>query len=324
MKKVLVTGANGFLGSNLIRELYRMGYDVKIMIRPSADVKGIADIPCETFSGSIDSNTDVMQAVAGCDIVIHAACITEQWGVSFAAYERANFTATQYITAACMAHHVEKFIYVSTANTIGPGSKNNPGNELNGFTLFNANSGYINSKYLAQQYVLEQVAARKLPGIVVNPTFMIGPNDVKPSSGQLILYGLQHRLLFYPPGGKNFVHIRDVCQGIIRAIERGRTGDCYLLAGQNLSYGEFFRLLKRISGKRQLMVKIPAFVLKAAGIIGSLAGTGSKLNYSTAYMLCLDNYYTGKKSERELQLRYTPVEAAISGALDWFKENNYF
>ena len=130
MKKVLVTGANGFLGSNLTRELYRMGYDVKIMIRPSADVKGIADIPCETFSGSIDSNTDVMQAVAGCDIVIHAACITEQWGVSFAAYERANFTATQYITAACMAHHVEKFIYVSTANTIGPGSKNNPGNEL--------------------------------------------------------------------------------------------------------------------------------------------------------------------------------------------------
>lgn len=323
MKKVLITGASGFLGSNLTRELYRMGYDIRIIVRPSANLKGIADIPCDVFFGHIDNSEHVLEAMKGCDIVIHAACITEQWGVSFAEYEKANFTATQHITAACLAHKVEKFIYVSTANTIGPGDKHHPGNELNGFTLFNANSGYINSKYLAQQYVLEQVAASQLPGIVVNPTFMIGPNDVKPSSGKLILYGLKHRLLFYPPGGKNFVHIKDVCRGIINAIEKGKMGDCYLLAGQNLSYGEFFRLLKKISGKRQLLVPIPRFVLKIGGMIGSLPGISGKLNYSTAYMLCLDNYYTGKKSERELQLHYTPVEAAVSGAFTWFKENNY-
>ncbi|MFX1705401.1 NAD-dependent epimerase/dehydratase family protein [Chitinophaga sp. CC14] len=323
MKKVLITGANGFLGSNLTRELYRMGFDIKIIIRPSADVKGIEDIPCEIFYGSINNNDDVHEAVKGCDIVIHAACITAQWGISFAEYEHTNFTATKYITAACLEHKVQKFIYVSTANTIGPGDKNSPGNELNGFTLFNANSGYINTKYLAQQYVLEQVASRQLPGIVVNPTFMIGPHDVKPSSGKLILYGLKHRLLFYPPGGKNFVHIKDVCRGIINAIEKGKTGDCYLLAGQNLSYAEFFRLLKKISGKRQLLIPIPSFILKAAGIIGSLPGISGKLNYTTAYMLCLDNYYSGKKSERELQLSYTPVEAAVTGAFTWFKENNY-
>ncbi len=323
MKKILITGANGFLGSNLTRELYRMGFDIKILIRPSADVKGIEDIPCEIFYGSISNNDDVHEAVKGCDIVIHAACITEQWGVSFAEYEQANFTATKYITAACLAHKVQKFIYVSTANTIGPGHKSNPGNELNGFTLFNANSGYINSKYLAQQYVLEQVASKHLPAIVVNPTFMIGPHDVKPSSGKLILYGLKRRLLFYPPGGKNFVHIKDVCRGIINAIEKGKTGDCYLLAGQNLSYAEFFRLLKKVSGRRQLLIPIPAFILKAAGIIGSLPGISGKLNYTTAYMLCLDNYYSGKKSERELQLSYTPVEAAVTGAFTWFKENNY-
>ncbi|WP_142685240.1 NAD-dependent epimerase/dehydratase family protein [Chitinophaga polysaccharea] len=323
MKKILITGANGFLGSNLTRELYRMGFDIKILIRPSADVKGIEDIPCEIFYGSISNNDDVHEAVKGCDTVIHTACITEQWGVSFAEYEDANFTATKYITAACLAHKVQKFIYVSTANTIGPGDKSCPGNELNGFTLFNANSGYINSKYLAQQYVLEQVASKHLPAIVVNPTFMIGPHDVKPSSGKLILYGLKRRLLFYPPGGKNFVHIKDVCRGIINAIEKGKTGDCYLLAGQNLSYEEFFRLLKKVSGKRQLLIPIPAFILKAAGIIGSLPGISGKLNYTTAYMLCLDNYYSGKKSERELQLSYTPVEAAVTGAFTWFKENNY-
>ncbi|MBO9730189.1 MAG: NAD-dependent epimerase/dehydratase family protein [Chitinophaga sp.] len=323
MKKVLITGANGFLGSNLTRELYRLGYDIRIIVRPNADLKGIADIPCEVFFGQIDNIEHVLNAVKGCDIVIHAACITEQWGISFEEYEKVNFIATRHITAACLAYQVQQFIYVSTANTIAPGNKQNPGNELNGFTLFNANSGYINSKYLAQQYVLEQVAAKQLPAVVVNPTFMIGPNDVKPSSGKLILYGLKHRLLFYPPGGKNFVHIKDVCRGIINAIEKGKTGDCYLLAGQNLSYGEFFRLLRKISGKRQLLIRIPRFVLKFAGMIGSLPGISGKLNYSTAYMLCLDNYYSGKKSERELHLQYTPVETAVSGAFTWFKENNY-
>ncbi|CAL1518752.1 NAD-dependent epimerase/dehydratase family protein [Chitinophaga sp. MM2321] len=328
MKKVLITGANGFLGANLTRELYRLGYEVKAMIRPTANLKGISDIPCEVFFGNIDNKEDVILAVAGCDVVIHAACITAQWDTTFEEYERINFTATKNIAEACIANKVERFIYVSTANTIGPGTRNNPGSELNGFTLFNANSGYINTKYLAQQYVLEQVMARGLRGIVVNPTFMIGPCDTKPSSGELILYGMKKKILFYPPGGKNFVHIQDVCKGILNAIEKGKIGECYLLAGHNLSYREFFTMLNTISGERKVMIRIPAFALKLAGIAGSLfqrlTHIPGKLTYSAAYLLSLDNYYSGKKSERELMLRYTPIEDAISGAHSWFKENNYF
>jgi dihydroflavonol-4-reductase len=328
MKKVLITGASGFLGSNLTRELYRAGYKVKVIVRASADLKGIADIPCELFFGNIDDREQVREAVAGCDIVVHAACITEQWSISFEEYERINFRATQYIADACLESGVEKLIYVSTANTIGPGNKARPGNELNGFTLFRANSGYINTKYLAQQYVLEQVAQRRLPAIVVNPTFMIGPNDVKPSSGKLLLYGLRKKVLFYPPGGKNFVHIYDVCKGIISAIEKGKIGDCYLLAGHNLSYREFFKLVNRVARESKIMIPIPAFALKLAGMAGSLlerfTGVRGKLNYTAAYMLCLDNYYTGKKSERELSIAYTGMEEAITGALTWFRENEYF
>src|ERR1041384_3896642 len=100
MNKVLVTGANGFLGANLTRELFRLGYEVKAMVRPSADLKGISDIPCELFFGRIDDAAEVMQAVAGCDIVVHTASITEQWDIDFAAYERVNFTGTKHIVAA--------------------------------------------------------------------------------------------------------------------------------------------------------------------------------------------------------------------------------
>ncbi len=327
MNKVLITGASGFLGANLTRELFRLGYEVKVIVRPTANLGVIADIPCEVFFGSIDDRETVMQAVAGCQIVIHAACITEQWGISFEAYERINFTATKNIAEACLAHHVERFIYVCTANTIGPGSKAEPGHELNGFTLFHVNSGYINSKYLAQQFILEQVERRQLRAVIINPTFMIGPYDVKPSSGKLILYGLKKKILFYPPGGKNFVHIQDVCRGIINAITHGRIGDCYLLAGENLSYREFFRLLNHIARERRIMIPIPAFILKLGGMAGSLiqrlTRSPMKLNNTSACLLCLNNYYTGKKSERELHLAYTPVEDAITGAFHWFKENNY-
>jgi dihydroflavonol-4-reductase len=328
MKKVLITGANGFLGSNLTRELYRLGYEVRILVRAGADLKGVADIPCEIFFGNIDERADVDLAVRGCRLVVHAASITDQWAIPFTAYERVNYTGTCNIADACVAQQVERLIYVSTANTMGPGSKEKPGSELNGFTLFNANSGYINTKYMAQQYVLEQVERKQLSAIIVSPTFMIGPNDIKPSSGKLLLYGLHKRVLFYPPGGKNFVYINDVCQGIINALDNGKVGDCYLLAGDNLTYKEFFTLVNGIEKTAGIMIRIPVFVMKLAGAIGSfrekVMGKSSKLNYTAAYLLCLDNYYSGKKSERELLVNYTPVEDAVRKALCWFKDHNYY
>jgi dihydroflavonol-4-reductase len=327
MKKVLITGANGFLGIHLAREFFRLGYQIKIFVRPGADLRGLAQIPLEISYGRIDNPEQVSQAVQGCQIVIHAASITDQWGIGFEEYERINFKGTRNIVEACLQHQVKKMIHVSTANTIEPGTKKQPATELNGFSLFKANSGYINTKYLAQQYVLEQVQARQLPAIIVNPTFIIGPFDLKPSSGKLLLYGLNKKLLLYPPGGKNFVYVQDVCQGIINALAIGKAGNCYLLAGHNLTYGEFFRLLNTISKARPVMIKIPALLLKLAGMMGSLKGmiTGKagKLTYSSAWLLCLDNYYSGKKSETELLVQYTPMEKAVTQAWTWFKENKY-
>lgn len=328
MKKVLVTGANGFLGSNLVTRLNEEGYNVRVIVRKNADIKSIEGKSCEVVFGNVDNKDDVRRAIEGCDIVIHAACITDQWSISFDEYERVNFTATKYIADACLELGVKKLVYVSTANTMGPGSKHTPGNELSGFTLFKANSGYINSKYLAQQYVLEQTAMKKLPAVVVNPTFMIGPNDVKPSSGKLMLYCMGKKILFYPPGGKNFVYIKDVCSGIVNAIDKGKVGECYLLAGHNLTYKEFFKLVSDTSGEKKRFIQLPGFILKLAGRTGSIIEhirrKSGRLNYTSSFLLCLDNYYTGKKAERELAISFTPMEHAVKDALDWFKTNNYY
>lgn len=327
VKKVLITGGNGFLGSNAARELYRRGYIIKLMIRPSADTRSITDLPCEIFYGDIANASDVLQAVEDCAYVVHTASITQPWNISLAEYTAINVTGTRNVAEACLQQGVKKLIHISTANTIGPGTQHKPANELNAFSLFPINSGYINTKYIAEQYILEQVAARQLPAVIINPTFMIGAFDARPSSGRIILYGLHKKVLFYPPGGKNFVHVQDVCRGIANALEIGRHGDCYLLAGENLSYGDFFRLLQQEAQQKSLLIRIPAWCMKLAGLAGTLrakiTGTTPPLHYATAHLLCLYNYYSGKKSERELRVRYTPIRQAVQDALNWYQENHY-
>lgn len=327
LKKVLITGGNGFLGSNTARELYRRGYEIKLMMRASADVNVVADIPCEIFYGEISHAEDVLKAVSGCNYVVHTTSVTAQWGISPETYQLINYKGTVNVVEACIHHGVEKLIHISTANTIGPGSRDKPADELYSFGLTNISSGYVSSKYIAQQYVLEQVERRGLAAVVINPTFMLGAYDAGPSSGKLILHGINKRFFFYPPGGKNFVAVNDAAAGIANAIERGRTGECYLMAGENLSYREFFLLLRKVSGQRPVMIQIPELLLKMFGILGTLfsmiTSRATKLNYSSAYMLCLYNYYSGKKSERELGVSYMPAEKAIEDALQWFRENNY-
>lgn len=328
METVLITGANGFLGAHLTRELYRKGFAVRAMIRNGADRRSIADIPCEVFEGAIDEINDINAALRGIDFVIHTASVTTPWGFPFSHYEQINYNATRLLADACLQHNIRKLVYVSTANTLAPGTLQHPGTELSPFTLFSAGSAYIDTKYLAQQYILEQAAQNKLPAVIVNPTFMIGPGDFKPSSGRLLLYGINRSLLFCPPGGKNFVDIADVSAGILAALQKGRTGECYLLAGENLSYRDFFRLIRNWSGQRGIMIPLPGWLLRLAGaagsLVGSVRGRSLPLNRSVTYMACISNYYSAGKAERELGVHFAPADQAIHRALTWFKENNYF
>lgn len=324
---ILITGASGLLGTNLVRLSYQQGYKVRILVRPNADLSALRDIPMEIIYGLIDDKEDVLAAVKGCDHVIHAASLTTQWGTPYEAYKRINITATQYIAEACLAFGVKRLIYVSTANTLAPGSRTVPGTELNAFGLHHINSGYINSKYVALQYIQEQVQQKGLQAVIISPTFMIGAYDVKPSSGQLILHGLNRRLMAYPSGGKNFVHVEDVCDGIFKAIRNGGVGEHYLLAGHNLTYKEFYKIVDAQIGRTRSKLRIPGALLRTAGIMSDvlqyLTRRPSKLNYAGAYMLSLDNYYSGEKARRELGVAYRSIDDAVAEALEWFRLAKY-
>lgn len=324
--KVLVTGANGLLASNLVRDLLHSGYEVRGMVRESSNLLSLKRIDVELFKGEITNPADVRSAFAGCEVVIHAAANTSQWPTGYEAYKRTNVDATQLLLDEAVRRNIEKFIFVGSANAFDPGSREKPGTEESPFTE-KGKSGYMLSKYVAQNLVLSEFQRSGLPAIVVNPTFMLGKYDAKPSSGQIVLMAHGKNLMACPSGGKNFVHVADVARGIVNSISMGKPGECYLLANENLTYTDFFEKMKLVTGFPRRQMQLGKSLIMLAGEMGSLLETvrkkPAKLNAVNARLLCTYNYYSAAKAVRELSMPQTPVSQAIEDAVEWFEQYGY-
>lgn len=324
--KALVTGANGFLASNVVRELNRRGYSVRAMVRSTADLRSLPGTDYELYYGNITNTIHTLEASKDCDVVIHIAADTSQYYTNVESYRQVNVEGTLNMLEASVKNNVKRFIFVSTANTFGHGTKSNPGNERMPAKYPFTSSGYALSKMEAQKLVLDYADSRKLDAVVVNPTFMIGPFDSKPSSGKIITMVYNRKYVPVPPGGKNFIHVADVAAGICNAIEKGKSGSCYLLANENLSYSEFYAKLAKVAGKSFSQIKLPSPILYAIALMAKLAakfGLKSDLNPVNARILCVENYYSSAKAVSELMLPQTSVDNAIAEALEWFRKNGY-
>ena len=297
------------------------------MVRESSNLLSLSGSGAELFKGDFLNRSELQKALSGCEVVVHTAANTSQWPTAYAHYQKINVEGVRLLLEASLDEGVERFVFVSSANAFGPGTKENPGNESSVFTPAQFRSGYMRSKYEAQQLVLNFVEKHRFPAVVVNPTFMLGKYDAKPSSGQILLMADGKNLMFCPSGGKNFVHVEDVADGIVSAIQQGKAGECYLLANENLSYVEFFSKMKAVCGYPRQLVRLPRQVLSVAEYAGSLyekiTGKPAKLNHINAQFLQTENYYSPAKAIRELRLPQTPIERAIEDALGWFGENGY-
>ncbi|HEX2395858.1 MAG TPA: NAD-dependent epimerase/dehydratase family protein [Bacteroidales bacterium] len=324
--KVLVTGANGFLANNVIRELNRRNIDVRALVRSSANLHSLSGLKYEIFRGDFTLKESAMQAVKGCNVIMHIAADTSQHYSNTVYNSDCNINGTENLLNAAVNNQSDRFIYVSTANAFAHGTKEVPGDETSParfpFTL----SGYAVSKSKAQDLVIRYSLKYGLSSIIVNPAFMIGPFDFKPSSGKMVTMMYHRKVIPVPPGGKNFIHVCDVAYAICNSIDQGRPGECYLLANENLSYSEFYRKMEHVSGKKYYQVILNNGLMATAGIFGKIVSyTGYKtdLNPFNARILCEGNYYTSAKAVRELGLPQTPVDTAINDALEWFGRNGY-
>lgn len=325
--KILVTGADGLLGSNLVRELISRGHTVRAFVQPKRQQKTLEGLPIEKFQGDLLNRNEVIEAAKSCDAIIHCAASTSVWPTRNDFINKVNIDGTKSITEAVKQNKIQRFVYVGTANSFGFGSKQKPGVEGNPYKSAHYGLDYMDSKYKAQQFILNEVKENGLSAVIVNPTFMFGPYDSNPSSGAMIVALYKGKVPGYTTGGRNYVCAKDAAFAIANALTKGRIGECYILGNQNLSYKEAFGKIAATIGVKPPGIPIPSAFAKVYGLIGSLLGKVSgkapAISYPLSQIACDEHYFSAAKAVKELELPQTPIEVGIKDCFEWLKENGY-
>jgi len=326
MGKILITGGNGLLGSNIVHQLNKANYEVVLLLRKNSNRMALKGLKFKVIEGDLSKKEDIELAIRGCDFVIHSAANTAQNG-KLQDFEKINIQATENLVNLSKQYNVKRFVFISTANCFTNGSIDKPGNEESGFMPWLEKSFYAQTKYKAQEIVLKEAKINQFPVVVLAPTFLIGERDAKISSGKLIMHALKKKWVFYPPGGKSFIDAEYAANAIVNALNNGKIGESYLLAGENISYKKFFQIIKNKYKNDIIPIKIPEVILKIIGRVGSLIenvfNISLPVNNTNMRLLSLNNYFSGEKAQQELELKPTNIENALNKAINWFKINKY-
>ena len=303
MKKVLVTGANGMLASNLIDELLRKDYNVVGMLRRRSSYRGVVSDRLELFEGDFKNPTHLDKALEGCSGIFHVAAITDQSILRYEDYEAVNTTPVSTLIDVAIKRGVKRILYVSTANTIGNGTWDNPATEITPWNAPLTHSVYARSKAAAER--IFRSYSDRIETVIANPTFMIGRFGSSAGSNQI--FDMAHAITFCPTGGKNFIDVEEAARGIVMAYERGKNGENYLICGENLSFKEFYKRLPKVA----VIILVPTFLMVFFGYIGNLLRmVGVRVAFSLTNMkiLCMPDAYVGEKANRELGFTPNPLK----------------
>lgn len=320
--KILVTGANGLLGHHVVMQLQHEQHELRIILRGARKLYFDTD-KIEIFEGEFSNFDALKKAAEGCEAIIHIAAITATDLLYYSDYYKVNALGASTVIKVADALGINRLVFVSTANTIGYGNPETLADESAPIAFPFSKSFYARSKMEAEQLFIQ---ASKMPGrhvIIINPTFMIGSHDVKPSSGKLMLLGYGKRWMATPPGGKNFVAATDVATAVCNALTMGRNGERYLASGVNLSFADFYSLQSKVGKYTQKIVNIPAGLLEMIGKAGDILrflGIKTEICSMNLNQLTIREFYNNQKAVNELNMPQKTIETAINEALNWFKE----
>lgn len=325
---VLVTGASGFVGWHVARELAERGERVRAMTRgrnPVPELEARYD-GVTVVTGDLTDKASLERAVEGCKSVYHVAADYRLWAPRPEELYVANVEGTRNILEAARRAGVERVVYTSTVGCIGF-VEGGMGDETTPVSLADMSGHYKRSKYLAEQVVLE-FAAKGLGVVIVNPTAPVGDHDFKPTpTGQTIVDFLRGAMPAYLDTGLNIVHVRDVAAGHLLACERGRVGERYILGGENMTLREIFEALAEMSGRRAPRVRIPYGVAWLAAAVGGavsrVTGKPPRAPMEGVKMARKKMWVRHDKAAAELRYAPSAAEKALRAAVDWFGKEGY-
>src|SRR5882724_3891966 len=325
-EKTLVTGAAGFLGSHVTRQLVARGVDVRVLLRPSSNNRAIADLPLEYFTGDLRDAASLERALAGVQRVFHVAADYRLWAKRSQDIYDSNVGGTKNLLEAAKRAGVEQFIYTSTVATIAVDRSEQP-NESTDAKLAEMIGHYKRSKWLAEKEVLD-AARNGFPAIVAMPTTPVGPWDWKPTpTGKIILDFLNGKMPGYVETGLNFVGVEECAAGHILAAEHGKVGERYLLGAENLTLKGLLDLLAKITGLRAPAMKIPHGVALGVAYVESafsrLVGKEPQIPVEGVKIARHKMFVDASRAQRELGFQPGSVAAALERAVRWYRTNGY-
>lgn len=311
---VLLLGATGLLGRNVLQVLLERGIAVRALVRSALDVKGV-----EVVKGSILSRDDLLKAAGGCDAIINCAGTTDMKLPSLEGFLPVNRDLPAMLCDVATLSGVKVLVHTSTANTIVTGTSERPSDESAPFGPPYDKSLYAISKKAGEDVLLAYASEHpSLRIVIVNPGFMLGAYDSKPSSGRMVLLGWKKPLVFVTRGAKSILHVRDAATAIVNALDRGEGR--YLLTGECISLKEFFRIQAGVGGYRQLCIALPDWVADVLGWIGAalkFLGIRTDIYPHNVRQLVYKEWYDCSRARRELGYTLTPVETAIRDFIEW-------
>lgn len=320
----LVTGSTGLLGNNVVRLLIDQGEKVRVLIRGQQPPPPLHGLPVEIVYGDLSNTSALEQAVEGVDAVIHSAGFVRIGWSGWSESRTVNVEGSRHLAQAALEQQA-RFVHVSTVNTLGLGSPDAPANEESP-SENHVRCPYVVSKSEGEQ-IIQGLVSRGLHATIVNPGFMLGPWDWKPSSGAMLKEIVTRFTPAAPPGGCSVVDVRDVARGLILARDHGVPGRQYIMAGENISYFELWQRMAKIGNSTGPKFKIGPVVRWGSGLWGDLVyrctGKEPLVNSAAIKMSAQYHYYSSQRAIDELGYEFRPADEAITAAYQWFKEHDY-
>lgn len=319
MAKTLVTGGTGFLGSHVVRALAQRGDPLRLLVRRGSALDHLSGLELERVGGDVTDRRAVRRAMEGVDRVFHLAGSTSMQAGSRDAVFNLNVKGTRLVMEEALAAGVKRVVHTSSVAAIGPARARGTADENQPFTAGGLGIAYANSKHEAEVEAL-RVAAHGLPLVIVNPSFVLGPDDPKGTSMALVRRFLLGLIPVYVDGGLNIVDVRDVARGHLLADEKGEVGERYILAGRNFTLDRLFADFARLSGREQLPVKLPGRPTALA--VQALARAGLPLPVSPDEVRSATLWWTYRntKARRQLGFEPRPHEETLEDAVRWQME----
>ena len=325
--KVLVTGGTGFIGGNLARELWRLGHEVRTLVRLGSNRLAIKETGIIPVEGDVLDRPSLKRAVEGCEAVFHVAAAYTFWSQKPSEVFRPNVEGTVNVLRAAREAGVSKTVYTSTVGTIGI-PKNGLGTEDTTVDPKALHGNYKWSKYQAEAEAMS-IASEGMPLVVVNPTAPVGPWDVKPTpTGKIVLDFLKGNVPAYLKTGMNLVDVADVVDGHILALEKGKSGERYILGNQNMSLKEIFETLSRLTGLSAPRIRVPYWLVVGIGyadrfVEGTLLRREPAIPVEGVLASKIPAYVTCDKAVKELGQPQRSIENALERAITWFADHGY-